>query len=144
MEHFIKLEAYVFTLKGTNFTYSDVAHDFVCHQLLQEGKALKLLATASRLDIEDFLQKKVYLEVPTYHIALFWIQSDCSCDHCFALRSGHVSHVLSIIEGSLAASLPFRMTFLSGNLLKTGGSESQRELEARRRAVEVLWIWGTN
>lgn len=29
----------------------------------QEGKALKLLATAARLDIEDFLQKKVYLEV---------------------------------------------------------------------------------
>jgi GTPase Era involved in 16S rRNA processing len=32
-------------------------------QSLQEGKALKLLATAARLDIEDFLQKKVYLEV---------------------------------------------------------------------------------
>ncbi|KAB1214553.1 GTPase Era [Morella rubra] len=29
----------------------------------KEGKALKLLATAARLDIEDFLQKKVYLEV---------------------------------------------------------------------------------
>ncbi|XP_030523693.1 GTPase ERA-like, chloroplastic isoform X3 [Rhodamnia argentea] len=29
----------------------------------KEGRALKLLATASRLDIEDFLQKKVYLEV---------------------------------------------------------------------------------
>lgn len=29
----------------------------------QEGKALKLLATAARLDIEDFLQKKVFLEV---------------------------------------------------------------------------------
>ncbi|KAF3440997.1 hypothetical protein FNV43_RR19283 [Rhamnella rubrinervis] len=29
----------------------------------KEGKALKLLATASRLDIEHFLQKKVYLEV---------------------------------------------------------------------------------
>ncbi|KAL3626738.1 hypothetical protein CASFOL_029481 [Castilleja foliolosa] len=28
-----------------------------------EGKALKLLATASRLDIEDFLQKKVFLEI---------------------------------------------------------------------------------
>ncbi|KAH9711317.1 GTPase ERA-like [Citrus sinensis] len=27
------------------------------------GKALKLLATAARLDIEDFLQKKVYLEI---------------------------------------------------------------------------------
>jgi hypothetical protein len=31
----------------------------------QEGKAIKTLATASRLDIEDFLQKKVYLEVIT-------------------------------------------------------------------------------
>lgn len=30
---------------------------------MQEGKALKLLATAARLDIEDFLQKKVFLEV---------------------------------------------------------------------------------
>ncbi|KAF5736017.1 GTPase Era [Tripterygium wilfordii] len=29
----------------------------------KQGKALKLLATAARLDIEDFLQKKVYLEV---------------------------------------------------------------------------------
>ncbi|OWM74637.1 GTPase ERA-like, chloroplastic isoform X1 [Punica granatum] len=29
----------------------------------KEGRALKSLATAARLDIEDFLQKKVYLEV---------------------------------------------------------------------------------
>ncbi|KAJ4891074.1 RNA binding [Raphanus sativus] len=29
----------------------------------KEGKALKMLATAARLDIEDFLQKKVFLEV---------------------------------------------------------------------------------
>ncbi|KAL3525356.1 hypothetical protein ACH5RR_013728 [Cinchona calisaya] len=29
----------------------------------KEGKALKLLATAARLDMEDFLQKKVFLEV---------------------------------------------------------------------------------
>ncbi|XP_038904105.1 GTPase ERA-like, chloroplastic [Benincasa hispida] len=29
----------------------------------KEGKALKLLATAARLDIEEFLQKKVYLEI---------------------------------------------------------------------------------
>ncbi|KDP44597.1 hypothetical protein JCGZ_22179 [Jatropha curcas] len=29
----------------------------------KEGQALKLLATAARLDIEDFLQKKVYLEI---------------------------------------------------------------------------------
>ena len=32
---------------------------------MQDGKAIKTLATASRLDIEDFLQKKVYLEVIT-------------------------------------------------------------------------------
>ena len=30
---------------------------------MQDGKAIKMLATASRLDIEDFLQKKAYLEV---------------------------------------------------------------------------------
>ncbi|CAI0459798.1 unnamed protein product [Linum tenue] len=29
----------------------------------KDGKAMKLLATAARLDIEDFLQKKVYLEM---------------------------------------------------------------------------------
>lgn len=29
----------------------------------KDGKAIKTLATASRLDIEDFLQKKVYLEI---------------------------------------------------------------------------------
>ncbi|XP_014505741.1 GTPase ERA-like, chloroplastic [Vigna radiata var. radiata] len=29
----------------------------------KEGKALKLLAMAARLDVEDFLQKKVYLEI---------------------------------------------------------------------------------
>ncbi|KAK1298924.1 putative tRNA modification GTPase mnmE [Acorus calamus] len=29
----------------------------------KEGKALKILATAARLDIEDFLQKKVFIEV---------------------------------------------------------------------------------
>ncbi|CAI0392343.1 unnamed protein product [Linum tenue] len=29
----------------------------------RDGKAMKLLATAARLDIEDFLQKKVYLEI---------------------------------------------------------------------------------
>ena len=34
----------------------------------QDGKALKLLATASRLDIEDFLQKKVFLEVSPWWI----------------------------------------------------------------------------
>ncbi|XP_071724054.1 GTPase ERA-like, chloroplastic, partial [Rutidosis leptorrhynchoides] len=34
----------------------------------KQGKALKTLATAARLDIEDFLQKKVFLEV---HASLF-------------------------------------------------------------------------
>ncbi|CAN0861708.1 GTPase ERA-like, chloroplastic [Linum grandiflorum] len=29
----------------------------------KDGKAIKLLATAARLDIEDFLQKKVYIEI---------------------------------------------------------------------------------
>ncbi|KAG0531437.1 hypothetical protein BDA96_04G022500 [Sorghum bicolor] len=29
----------------------------------KNGKAIKMLATTSRLDIEDFLQKKVYLEI---------------------------------------------------------------------------------
>lgn len=38
---------------------------FCNFEILQEGKALKQLATAARLDIEDFLQKKVFLEVPT-------------------------------------------------------------------------------
>jgi hypothetical protein len=59
-----------FTRLRINFAlYTDVLRehfmwlsDFVS-QSLQEGKALKLLATAARLDIEDFLQKKVYLEV---------------------------------------------------------------------------------
>ncbi|KAK1347901.1 hypothetical protein POM88_055014 [Heracleum sosnowskyi] len=34
--------------------------------VIEEGKALKLLATAARLDIEDFLQKKVFLEAETF------------------------------------------------------------------------------
>lgn len=42
-------------------------------QLLQEGKTLKLLATAARLDVEDFLQKKVFLEVPIYTLTLISI-----------------------------------------------------------------------
>lgn len=37
---------------------------------VQDGKALKILATASRLDIEDFLLKKVYLEVVTLYHAI--------------------------------------------------------------------------
>lgn len=46
----------------------------VCYaQLLQEGKALKLLATASRLDVEDFLQKKVFLEVHIYVVFILYL-----------------------------------------------------------------------
>jgi hypothetical protein len=45
---------------------------------MQDGKAIKMLATASRLDIEDFLQKKVYLEViASAFFLLFW---RCSCE----------------------------------------------------------------
>lgn len=40
-----------------------VLQTYMSLDLFQEGKALKLLATAARLDIEDFLQKKVFLEV---------------------------------------------------------------------------------
>lgn len=43
-----------------------VTYKYDVLNLLQEGKALKLLATAARLDVEDFLQKKVYLEVSVY------------------------------------------------------------------------------
>lgn len=55
--------------------------DIINPKLLQEGKALKLLATAARLDIEDFLQKKVFLEVPTY--SLNPIIESCSNDFFF-------------------------------------------------------------
>nr|KAJ0219750.1 hypothetical protein LSAT_V11C200078470 [Lactuca sativa] len=44
-----------------NYQTRPNAKDFI--QVEIDGKALKLLATASRLDIEDFLQKKVFLEV---------------------------------------------------------------------------------
>ena len=30
---------------------------------IQDGSALKILATAARLDVEDFVGKEVYLEV---------------------------------------------------------------------------------
>ncbi|KAK6150633.1 hypothetical protein DH2020_015565 [Rehmannia glutinosa] len=44
----------------------------------KEGKALKLLATAARLDIEDFLQKKVFLEAIFGDLSLCfgWIRRD--------------------------------------------------------------------
>ncbi|KVI08818.1 GTP binding domain-containing protein [Cynara cardunculus var. scolymus] len=44
-----------------NYKARPDAKDFI--QVEIDGRALKLLATASRLDIEDFLQKKVFLEV---------------------------------------------------------------------------------
>jgi GTP-binding protein Era len=40
---------------------------------MQDGKAIKMLATASRLDIEDFLQKKVYLEVYIHLVHLYYV-----------------------------------------------------------------------
>jgi hypothetical protein len=42
---------------------------------MQDGKSIKMLATASRLDIEDFLQKKVYLEVAPS--SLMWLPWTC-------------------------------------------------------------------
>jgi len=38
---------------------------------MQDGKAIKMLVTASRLDIEDFLQKKVYLEVTSSSLVMW-------------------------------------------------------------------------
>ncbi|XP_047314844.1 GTPase ERA-like, chloroplastic [Impatiens glandulifera] len=58
-----------------NYKSRPAAKDFIQVEILvekntqkiivigKEGKALKLLATAARLDIEDFLQKKVFLEI---------------------------------------------------------------------------------
>ena len=45
---------------------------------MQDGKAIKTLATASRLDIEDFLQKKVYLEVITSSLSFVAVLTPCS------------------------------------------------------------------
>eukprot|EP00268_Persea_americana_P005637 TRINITY_DN11906_c0_g1_i3.p1 TRINITY_DN11906_c0_g1~~TRINITY_DN11906_c0_g1_i3.p1 ORF type:complete len:280 (-),score=63.01 TRINITY_DN11906_c0_g1_i3:970-1809(-) len=41
----------------------------------KEGKALKLLATVARLDIEDFLQKKVFLEIEV-KVKVNWRQDE--------------------------------------------------------------------
>ncbi|KAE9615454.1 putative GTP-binding protein Era [Lupinus albus] len=66
---------YVCQVNTVNYKARPDAKDFIQMEILvekssqkiiligREGKALKLLATASRLDIEDFLQKKVYLEI---------------------------------------------------------------------------------
>ena len=88
--------------------------------LLQEGKALKLLATAARLDIEDFLQKKVFLEVnrfPKFHFDCIDFSGNWRQDEGLTLH--------------LTADW-------------TGWSEGKRELETRRRASQILWLWGTN
>lgn len=42
--------------------------------LLQGGTALKMLATAARLDIEDFVGKEVFVEVCHHPIFKFCIQ----------------------------------------------------------------------
>ncbi|KAL5122649.1 GTPase ERA-like, chloroplastic [Glycine soja] len=46
----------------------------------REGKALKLLATAARLDVEDFLQKKVYLEIEV-KVRANWRQDEGLLNH---------------------------------------------------------------
>ncbi|GLJ19129.1 hypothetical protein SUGI_0343580 [Cryptomeria japonica] len=47
----------------------------------KEGRALKTLATASRLDIEDFLQKKVYLEI-NVKVKSNWRQDEDLLERC--------------------------------------------------------------
>lgn len=66
---------YACQVNVVNYISRPTAKDFIQVEVLVEknsqkviligkdGRALKILATASRLDIEDFLQKKVYLEV---------------------------------------------------------------------------------
>lgn len=97
-----------------------MAYDFVCPQSLQEGRALKLLATASRLDIEDFLQKKVFLEVPTYCKLEYIILSVYS----FALESGSIIWKEFIFYSWCGEHLNARHA-------STGRSKSERELAAR-------------
>ncbi|KAM3300262.1 hypothetical protein ACQJBY_004189 [Aegilops geniculata] len=67
--------AYYPKVNVTSYKSRPSAKDFIQVEILVEresqrsiilgkdGKAIKTLATASRLDIEDFLQKKVYLEI---------------------------------------------------------------------------------
>ncbi|PKA62017.1 GTP-binding protein ERG [Apostasia shenzhenica] len=66
---------YACQVNVTRYVSRPAAKDFIQVEILvekksqkviligKEGKALKVLATAARLDIEDFLQKNVYLEV---------------------------------------------------------------------------------
>ncbi|KAJ0097817.1 hypothetical protein Patl1_28968 [Pistacia atlantica] len=66
---------YACQVNVVNYKTRPTAKDFIQVEIVVEkntqkiiligkgGKALKLLATAARLDIEDFLQKKVYLEI---------------------------------------------------------------------------------
>ncbi|KAL1806377.1 hypothetical protein ACET3Z_029445 [Daucus carota] len=56
------LNVIVLENSGQGFSLRAAAHAY-CLWLLQEGKALKLLARAAWLDIEDFLRKKIFLEV---------------------------------------------------------------------------------
>jgi hypothetical protein len=56
--------------------------------MTQDGKAIKMLATASRLDIEDFLQKKVYLEVTSSSLCVVDVLLTISfCSSFFSQRS---------------------------------------------------------
>jgi len=57
---------------------------------------LKLLATAARLDVEDFLQKKVYLEVPIYIVLLF-----CICATHFESGHAYFADVACILTSRL-------------------------------------------
>ncbi|XWS33792.1 hypothetical protein CRYUN_Cryun22dG0113100 [Craigia yunnanensis] len=68
---------YVCQVNVVNYKTRTTAKDFIQVEIVVEkesrkiiligkgGKALKILATAARLDVEDFLQKKVFLEVQT-------------------------------------------------------------------------------
>ena len=91
---------------------------------MQDGKAIKMLATASRLDIEDFLQKKVYLEVYIHLI--------------------HLYYVVAVDLPSPAAMLPsWRSFYLTSNarlLPCTDRGQSEGKLAARRAASEAVWL----
>ena len=89
---------------------------------MQDGKAIKMLATASRLDIEDFLQKKVYLEVTSSSLVMWLLWT----------------------LPSPAAMLPswrsFYLTSNAGLLPCTDRGQSEGKLAARRAASEAVWL----
>ncbi|XWS45453.1 hypothetical protein CRYUN_Cryun15aG0137800 [Craigia yunnanensis] len=72
---------YACQVNVVNYKTRPTAKDFIQVEIVVEkdsqkiivigkgGKALKILATAARLDIEDFLQKKVFLERPKVSVA---------------------------------------------------------------------------